>query len=104
MVSARALDADLVHPGHVIMHRLPLTAAGECRRRSSCHGFEHGLDLRRDLVREHIATEPISGHEREQVIIALATLITAWQHIQDQPDSAAPLPLPGPASDTDHAA
>lgn len=53
---------------------------------------------------EHIATEPMSGHQREQVIIALATLITAWQHNQDQPDSAAPLPRPGPASDTDHAA
>jgi hypothetical protein len=53
---------------------------------------------------EHIATEPMSGPEREQAITALAILITAWQHDQDQPDSAAPLPLPGPASDTDHAA
>ena len=53
---------------------------------------------------EHIATEPMSGHQREQAIIALAILITAWQHDQDQPDSAAPLPLPGPAIDTDDAA
>jgi hypothetical protein len=53
---------------------------------------------------EHIATEPMSGHQREQAIIALAILITAWQHDQDQPDCAALLPLPGPASDTDDAA
>jgi hypothetical protein len=53
---------------------------------------------------EHIATEPMSGLQREQAIIALAILITAWQHDQDQSDSAALLPLPGAASDTDHAA
>jgi site-specific DNA recombinase len=52
---------------------------------------------------EHIATEPTSGHQREQAIIAFAILITAWQHDQDQPgaDSAALLPLPGSASHTD---
>jgi hypothetical protein len=55
---------------------------------------------------EHIATEPMSGQQREEAIIALATLITAWQHVQrDQAaDSAPPLPLTGTASDTDHAA
>ncbi len=55
---------------------------------------------------EHIATEPMSGHQREQVIAALAALVTAWQHDQDEAgaDSARPLPLPGSASDTDHAA
>jgi len=46
----------------------------------------------------------MSGHQREQAIIAIAILITAWQHDQDQPHSAALLPRPGPASDTDDAA
>jgi len=53
---------------------------------------------------EHTGTEPMSSHQREQAITALATLITAWQHDQDQPNPATALPLPGPASDTDHAA
>jgi hypothetical protein len=53
---------------------------------------------------EQIATEPMSCYQREQAIIALAILITAWHRDQDQPDSAAPLPLPGAASDTDYAA
>jgi hypothetical protein len=53
---------------------------------------------------EHVATEPMSDHQREQAITALAILITAWQHDLDQQDCTAPLPLPGPASDTDHAA
>jgi hypothetical protein len=55
---------------------------------------------------EHIATEPMSGQQRAQAISALAAVVTAWQHDQDQPgaDSAAPLPLTRPASDTDHAA
>jgi hypothetical protein len=53
---------------------------------------------------EHIATEPMSGQQREQAITALATLITAWQREQDGPDSAPLLPLTGTASDTDHAA
>ncbi len=53
---------------------------------------------------EHIAPEPMSGHQREQAIVALATLIAAWQREQDEPDSAPPLPLTGTASDTDHAA
>jgi hypothetical protein len=39
---------------------------------------------------EHIATEPMSGRQREQAIIALAVLITAWQHDQDQPDPVSP--------------
>jgi hypothetical protein len=56
------------------------------------------------LTVEHIATEPMSGHQREQAIIALAILVTAWQRDQDQPHSTAPLPLPRVASDTDHAA
>jgi hypothetical protein len=38
---------------------------------------------------EYIASEPMSGHQREQAIIALAIPITAWQHDRDQPDSAA---------------
>jgi hypothetical protein len=55
---------------------------------------------------EHIATELMSGQQREQAVIALAAVVTAWQHDQDEhgADFAAPLPLPGPASDTDHAA
>jgi len=53
---------------------------------------------------EHTATEPMSGRQREQAITALAALITAWQHEQDQPDPATALPLPGEASDTDHGA
>jgi hypothetical protein len=54
---------------------------------------------------EHIATEPMSGRQRELAItaLAIAILIAAWQHDQDLPDCAAQLPLPGPASDTDHA-
>ena len=53
---------------------------------------------------EHIATEPMSGQQRKQAITALAALITAWQREQDEPDSATAPPLPGEASDTDHAA
>jgi hypothetical protein len=54
---------------------------------------------------EHIATEPMSAGQREQAVTALAAVVTAWQHDQDQPgaDSVALLPLPGAASDTDHA-
>jgi hypothetical protein len=52
---------------------------------------------------EYTATEPMGGRQREQAITALSALITAWQHDQDQPVCAALLPLPGEASDTDHA-
>jgi len=56
------------------------------------------------LTVEHIGTEPMTARQHEQAVTALAILITAWQHDQNRPDSAALLPLPGAASDTDHAA
>jgi hypothetical protein len=75
--------------------------AANRRQRGAQQPMPHSASRR--VTIEHIATEPMSGHQREQAIMALATLITAWQHDPDQPHSAA-LPLPGPASDTDHAA
>ncbi len=55
---------------------------------------------------EHIGTEPMRAQDRERAIATLAALITAWQHDQEEPsaDVGAPLPHPGTASDTDHAA
>jgi hypothetical protein len=50
------------------------------------------------------------GRQRQQAVTALAALINAWQHSQNRDgerpctDSATPLPLPGTASETDHAA
>ena len=48
---------------------------------------------------EHIATEPMSGRQRELAItaLAIAILIAAWQHDQDLPDlcSAASPSRPG---------
>ncbi len=52
----------------------------------------------------------MSGQQREQAVTALAALIAAWQHAYDlhpqQPGDGGvlALPLPGAASDTDHAA
>jgi hypothetical protein len=59
---------------------------------------------------DRIGTAPMATQHREQAVSALATLIAAWQQDptpdEERPgaDFAAPLPLPGPASDTDHAA
>jgi hypothetical protein len=59
---------------------------------------------------DRIGTRPMTSQRREQAAAALAALITAWQ---DHPapnaegpgaDDATLLPLPGAASDTDHAA
>jgi hypothetical protein len=58
---------------------------------------------------DRIGTEPMTSQQRKQAITALAVLITNWQRSQnrgaEQPraDSATSLPLPGTASDTDHA-
>jgi hypothetical protein len=59
---------------------------------------------------DRIGTEPITTQQRKQAAAALAALITAWQRHPD-PDAEGPgadcarlLPLPGTASDTDHAA
>jgi hypothetical protein len=49
---------------------------------------------------ERIATTPISRSHREQAVIALAVLITAWQHgtaAEPGEDPASTLSLPGPA-------
>jgi hypothetical protein len=59
---------------------------------------------------DRIGTEPMTRQQREQAAAALAALITVWQdHLA--PDAEGPgaddatlLPLPGVASDTDHAA
>jgi hypothetical protein len=59
---------------------------------------------------DRTGTEPMTSKQREQAAAALAALITAWQcHLA--PDAETPgadgamlLPLPGAASDTDHAA
>lgn len=61
-------------------------------------------------VVEEIGTEPMSGQQREQAVTAFAALIDAWPHGHDlrpqEPgeDRVLALPLPGAASDTDHAA
>ncbi|MGH3302283.1 MAG: hypothetical protein ACRDOK_11475 [Streptosporangiaceae bacterium] len=59
---------------------------------------------------DRIATEPMTSQQREQAAAALAVLITAWQH-RSAPNADGPgadfamlIPLPGVASDTDHAA
>jgi len=59
---------------------------------------------------DRIGTGPMTSQQREQAAAALAALITAWQR-HPAPDAeslgadyALLLPLPGPASDTDHAA
>jgi hypothetical protein len=56
---------------------------------------------------ERTVTTPMSRPQHEQAVTALAVLITAWQHghiCEPGNDPASQLPLPGPASDTDHAA
>ncbi len=59
---------------------------------------------------EEIGAEPMTGEQREQAVTAFAALIGAWQHRHDlrpqEPgeDRVLALPLPGAASDTDHAA
>ena len=58
---------------------------------------------------DRIGTEPMTSQQREQAAAALAALITAWQrHLAPNAESlgagyAMLLPLPGAASDTDHA-
>jgi Resolvase, N terminal domain len=55
---------------------------------------------------ERIGTAAMSRQHHEQAVTALAALIAAWWHshaCQPDEDPASPLPLPGPASDTDHA-
>jgi len=59
---------------------------------------------------DRVGTEPMTSQQREQAAAALAALITAWQR-QLAPNLEGPgsdyarlLPLPGVASDTDHAA
>lgn len=59
---------------------------------------------------DRIDTKPMTSQQREQAVAALAALITAWQR-HPAPDVESPgadyatlLPLPGAASDTDHAA
>ena len=59
---------------------------------------------------DRIGTEPMTSQQREQAAAALAALITAWQrHLAPNAESpgadyAMLVPLPGAASDTDHAA
>ena len=59
---------------------------------------------------ERIGSEPMTSRQREQAVAALAALITAWQPDPDPDaqrlgaDYATLLPLPGGASNTDHAA
>ncbi len=59
---------------------------------------------------EDISVKPMNGQQRDRAVTALAALIAAWQHgqapgaEQTGADSVVPLPLPGAASNTDHAA
>lgn len=59
---------------------------------------------------DRIGTEPMTRHQREHAVMALAALIAAWQHGDDPSprtpgeDSATPLPLPRTPSEADHAA
>jgi hypothetical protein len=87
-----------------LRNRIWLIAANR-RQREAQQPMPHSAS--KHVTVEHIATEPMSGHQREQAIIALAILITAWQHDhtgEPGADSAKLLPLPSPASHTDHAA
>jgi len=59
---------------------------------------------------DRIDTQPMTSQQRQQAVTALAALITAWQR-HPAPGAEGPgtdytrlLPLPGAASDTDHAA
>ncbi len=59
---------------------------------------------------DRIDTQRMTGQQRQQAVTVLAALITAWQR-RPAPgaeglgtDYAELLPLPGAASDTDHAA
>jgi hypothetical protein len=59
---------------------------------------------------DRIGTQPMTSQQREQAAAALAALITAWQG-HPAPNAEGPgayyarlLPLPGAATDTDHAA
>src|SRR3546814_14582856 len=44
VVHAPAMHPDLVEARHAAVHRLPLTATGERRRRSLRHGMQHRVD------------------------------------------------------------
>jgi hypothetical protein len=74
------------------------------------HSSDNNTRQRARVRVERIGTEPMTSHQREQAVEALAALITNWQHSHncgaEQPgaDSATPLPLRGVASDTDDAA
>lgn len=52
----------------------------------------------------------MTSQQRQQAITAFATLIATWRQDQNTDakqaglDFVTPLPLPGPSSDTDHAA
>ncbi len=68
---------------------------------------QHASDRPPAVRVERIATEPMSRRQREQAVMALAALITAWQHSVAGGRAQHPasrLPLYGAASDTDHAA
>jgi hypothetical protein len=59
---------------------------------------------------DRIGTRPMTSQQRQQAATLLAALITAW-HRHPAPGAEGPgtddarlLPLPGAASDTDHAA
>ena len=50
LLTTWASETNLMPAGHRTMHRLPLTAAGELRRRGRSDGVEHGCQLCIDLA------------------------------------------------------
>ncbi|MCY4630558.1 MAG: hypothetical protein OXE75_06685 [bacterium] len=67
VILASSLDAHLVEPGHVAVHRLPLAAAGERGRRRFRNRVKHGVylggDLGGDLVGDLVG-QPFEEVER----------------------------------------
>jgi len=57
------------------------------------------------LAVHHIETEPMTGHQRDRAVSALAVLTRAWSESRASiaAGGALPLPLPGAPSNTDHA-
>jgi hypothetical protein len=54
MVSATALDPDLIDPRHVVLHGLALTSTGEGWRWCRSHSLKYCLNLSRYLVRKRL--------------------------------------------------
>jgi hypothetical protein len=56
------------------------------------------------LTVQSIETEPMTGHQRDRAVSALAALTRAWSESRSAATAVGglPLPLPGAPSNTDH--